>query len=709
MLQPRNCLSLLLSLARVVVFAALVVLVLHTGTASAQVLVGNPFITGFEGWTNTHTPSPTQIGGDPSWGVLLTPDPLSGQRFLIETSDGREADGVTTAGIADGQYKPYMLINTADTTPANYTINYNLATYDDDGFGVVFGYQNNNNYFRAGFRRQTLGNLGFQEGTSVQKVVDGVITQLANTTTGFVPNFDGVPFDAKVVVNGTNWDIQVNNVSILSGSDPDLAPGRYGVHSWAQHEQSTAVPNYGTIVGPISVTSSTLNKTTNFANAVSSIPWRRLNMTDAFGASGIVQLEDHGNFAQDFTNGTIRDDSNGFANATAGAPNTDFIGPAIVVDSPGSAAMTNYRFTTRLENRDNDGMGLLFRVADDNTFYRINWSTEGAGTGTTRPIAGMSIQKYQNFTWTQVFSETSPKFLPQDSVPFDVIISAVGNTFKVDVLNDPDGAAVPISYDPVVDSTDPILAGSVGFTNWGNGDGGNGAVYSAFNGNSSSLVTAISAVTDIDLTVNRTTGNVTLTNNTGSPVGIDGLVIHSSSSTLNAAAWSSISNNYDEPPGNGSVDPDDPWTIIESTDIELSEREQSVGGNGATLSAGEMVNLGNIWRKSQIEDVSLTVELTDGSVIFGGIGYTGGPGGMSYSRSDLNTDGVVNASDWPLFFPNMLADLSAMTGIQRALAGDLDLDGDNDVNDFVLFKTDFDAVNGAGAFNAMLANVPEPS
>ena len=50
-----------------------------------------------------------------------------------------------------------------------------------------------------------------------------------------------------------------------------------------------------------------------------------------------------------------------------------------------------------------------------------------------------------------------------------------------------------------------------------------------------------------------------------------------------------------------------------------------------------------------------------------------------------------------------------MTGYQRALLGDLDLDGDNDVGDFAFFKTDYDAVNGAGAFNAMLAGVPEPS
>ncbi|MEX2170306.1 MAG: PEP-CTERM sorting domain-containing protein [Pirellulales bacterium] len=699
-----------LRLAASVAFGTLLFLACIATGVSAQVLVGSPYITGFGGWESTYVPVETQVGNLPAWGVLLTPDPLSGQRFLMETSDGRAKDGLTTAGVADGQFLPYMMIDTAVTTPANYNITYNLATRDDDGFGVVFGYQDNDNYFRASFRQQASGNLGFQQGTSVQKVVNGTITQLSNTLAGFVPTSDGTPFEAKVVVNGSNWDIQVNNVSILNGNDGDLQPGHYGVHSWAQHSVNSNNPSYGTTVRPITVASTTLNKTTDFADAVSSIPWRRLVMTNSFGETGLegTVLQRHGNFAQDFTNGTIRDDSNSFFNA-GGAPNVDFIGAAVVVDSAGSAAMDNYRFTTRVENRDNDGIGLLFRVADDNTFYRINWATEGPGTGTTRPPLGMSIQKYSNFTWSEVFrdDQLNPTFLPQDSVPFDLSIQAVGNQFKIDLINDPNGNAEAFSYDVITDAVDPILNGSVGFTNWGNGNGGNGAVYSAYNGDSDSLVSAISSFIDFGLTVNRTTNNVTLVNNAGGPVDIKGVTLLSSNGALTPASWQSIADNYDEAPGNGSVDPNDPWTEVTATEFDLSERENS-GGNGGTLTAGETVNLGNIWKKSQLEDLVLKIELTDGNFVFGDVEYTGGPLGMSYSRSDLNTDGNVTPADWALFFPNMLADLSAMTGVQRALAGDVDLDGDNDVNDFVLFKTDFDAVNGAGSFDAMIA-VPEPS
>jgi hypothetical protein len=710
MLHPRIYRSLLTILARVAVSVFLGAQ-FAVPIASAQVLVGNPYVTGFEGWTSTYVTAPTQVGPPPSWGVLLTPDPTLGERFLFEASDGREADAVTTAGMGDGKYKPYLMINTADTTPASYTINYQLASMDNDGFGVVFGYQDNDNYFRVGFREQADGNLGFEEGTSVQKVVNGVITNLANSQAGFLPPSTGATFNAKVVVNGTNWDIQVDNTSILSGTDPDLKPGKYGVHSWAQREVGTtlATPTYGTMVGPISVTSATLNKTHNFVNALSSVPWRRIGMMNSVGETGIAQGEDYGNFAQDFTNGTIRDDSNGFADATAGAPNTDFIGPAIVVNSPNAATMTNYRYTTRVENRDNDGIGLLVRVEDDDSFYRINWATEGPGTGTTRPPLGMSVQKYHNGTWTQVFTETTPKFLPADSVPFDVSVQVVGNSIAIDVLDNPDSAPRSVSYDTIVDSSGPILMGSVGFTNWGNGDGGNGAVYSAFGGDGTALVSAITTITDFGLTVDRSTNNVTLTNTGSASVDIREVSILSPNGALNPATWTSISDAYDEPPGSGSVDADDPWTEITSTAFELTEREQSAGGNGGTLSAGEMVNLGNIWQKSQLQDLALVVELADGSTHFGGVTYTAGPGGMAYARSDLNVDGLVNASDWSSFYPNMLSDLSAMSGIQRALAGDLDRDGDVDVTDFVSFKTDYDAANGAGAFNAMVARVPEPS
>lgn len=702
-------------------FATLLIVGLFSFRATAQTLVGSPFITGFEGWQSTYTTQPTQVGVAPSWSVLLTPDPFSGQRFLMENSDGREAD---SAVAADGNFKPYILINSLDTTPANYTITSQLATVDNDGFGLVFGYQDNNNYFRVGFREQA-SNLGFPRGVSVQKVVGGVVTQLGTPSLTFTPGSAGVGFEAKVIVTGTSYDVQVaptiggTFASVISGSDASLQAGKYGVHSWANREVSSTVsPQYGTIVGPISIASASLNKTTNFVNALSPIPWRRVTMVNGNGETGFegvlgtnYSADDYGNFSQDFTNGTIRDDSNGNINASGAVGRVDFMGPAIVVDTPAANAMTDYRYAVRVENRDNDGIGLMFRVAGDNSsFYRVNWATE-VNAAVTRPPVGMSIQKFRNGVWSEVYSEDqtlgAQRFLPGDSVPFDVSIQAVGNQFKIDVVSDPNGTPIAHSYPLITDSTDPILAGSVGFTNWGNGDGDNGAVYSAHNGNATSLVTALSSLLDLDLIVNRTTGNVSLVNNSPTFAAIKGITIVSGGGTINSANWLSVTDNYDKAPQNGSVDPNHDWTELSVTDFNLAERDAAT--NGGSLSGSQSVNLGNIWRKSQIQDLILSIELANGNVIAGEVSYTNGPSGNAYSRSDLNADGNINAADWGIFFPNMLTNIAAQSAYQRAVKGDLDLDGDSDATDFSLFKTDYDVANGAGAFSEMLAGVPEPA
>ena len=130
--------------------------------------------------------------------------------------------------------------------------------------------------------------------------------------------------------------------------------------------------------------------------------------------------------------------------------------------------------------------------------------------------------------------------------------------------------------------------------------------------------------------------------------------------------WKSVAENYDEPlpptPGNGTVDSDDPWTELVATSLQLHEREQS-GGNGGTLGIGQSVDLGKAWLKSRIEDVVLQVELTNGNTVNAAVTFQGTP----WARSDLNTDGNVNATDWPLFFPNLLTNMSSLTDVQRAL------------------------------------------
>lgn len=77
--------------------------------------------------------------------------------------------------------------------------------------------------------------------------------------------------------------------------------------------------------------------------------------------------------------------------------------------------------------------------------------------------------------------------------------------------------------------------------------------------------------------------------------------------------------------------------------------------------------------------------------------------------ADLNFDSVLNAQDWLLFIAGAETNMTGFTAIQRYEKGDLDGDGENSIDDFLLFRELYNQVNGAGSFANMQANVPEPS
>ena len=68
---------------------------------------------------------------------------------------------------------------------------------------------------------------------------------------------------------------------------------------------------------------------------------------------------------------------------------------------------------------------------------------------------------------------------------------------------------------------------------------------------------------------------------------------------------------------------------------------------------------------------------------------------------DINGDGVVNNQDWRLY----------VAGLHATTPGATDLNGDgvNDFNDFVLFKQAYLKYNGASAFAQLIAGIPEPA
>jgi len=437
-------------------------------------LIANPFITSYQGWID---PLPVRNG---QWRI----NPANGT--LMEVSN---LVPNTTTGLETGTFDPTVLLQDGFTTPGTYELNATMIANDDDGLGVVFGWQPNGDYFRASLRQQTASNTGHTSGLSVQKVINGIATQL-NPASG-VPGplaitqsqiDNRTPFNLKVAVTGNNYEVFFDGVSLATGSDPLLQAGKVGVYSWAQIQDTGASRPWGTEVQSVSVSDGggTLYSGT-FTNASLPVSFRNVVMTNSSGVSTTSTVvvtpaaggDDTGNLGLDFRNGWVQDNTNGFENATVVAPNTDFIGPAMAVDSPGATALGDYEMRVRLGSNDNDGQGVLVRVLDDNNFYRINFNNEAQGTAETRPARGLSVQKVRDGVWSELFrdDQANPQFLPnfgpgtpETGMPmFDLSVRVQGDKILVRVTND----SGIFDYPMIVDSVDPILNGSVGFTQWG--------------------------------------------------------------------------------------------------------------------------------------------------------------------------------------------------------------------------------------------------
>jgi hypothetical protein len=81
---------------------------------------------------------------------------------------------------------------------------------------------------------------------------------------------------------------------------------------------------------------------------------------------------------------------------------------------------------------------------------------------------------------------------------------------------------------------------------------------------------------------------------------------------------------------------------------------------------------------------------------------------LAARSGDLNRDGLLSVGDWTEFIAGAYADLSGLNPVDAYARGDLNNDGMNDFYDFSLFKQAYNQANGFGAFERMLAGVPEP-
>jgi len=211
------------------------------------------------------------------------------------------------------------------------------------------------------------------------------------------------------------------------------------------------------------------------------------------------------------------------------------------------------------------------------------------------------------------------------------------------------------------------------------------------------------------ISVNRSTGAITLLNQTGSSKNLSGYSITSASESLAPASWLSITDNYDSGnAGPNQVDPTHDWAESSAANDFTKLAESDPSNAGGALANGRQVNLGSAWVQNPTED--LRFEYTSGGQLFqGSVEFVGGPGGGSLIEGDLNIDGAINAADWAIVRANQHVSLAGKSLAQAYRLGDFNGDLANNHADFVEFKNLYDAANGVGAFAVMVASVPEPT
>jgi hypothetical protein len=226
-------------------------------------------------------------------------------------------------------------------------------------------------------------------------------------------------------------------------------------------------------------------------------------------------------------------------------------------------------------------------------------------------------------------------------------------------------------------------------------------------------VTDTNPLTDLlTLEIDRVTGVMRLINPTGAPLtGLESYSITSASGAIIPANWKPITDNYDRAagPGDGSVDLDNDWSIDVSTAYEISESVDS--GDGGILATNPPVTLSmgsGPWIRSPFEDLEITLNFIGAPSRRANVNFVGN-GDKRLPVGDLNGSGTVTVADWTQFISGAETDLSALSPAQAYQQGDLNGDGENNIFDFGLFKDAYEAANGLGAFEAMLAGVPEPS
>jgi hypothetical protein len=427
-------------------------------SAPAVLLFEDDFNRGIPGWTAV-MPTGNYLDG-----------PLRWQYDIVSNSFLEQSNIYTDAAAASPSATAAMLINDA-TAGTNFTYRARLIAGDDDGFGLIFGYRDANNFYRVTFTRQRRTEPGYPwNGWNVDRKVSNIATNLfGHGTPDHVESFFNTQFqlfDVTIAVTGNN----LFSLTVLDDPDgakteyklveakplPGPVNGRVGLVVWGM--SGTALRGFriqNPVLDPVKIVGNP-NALTNWTAVVP--PRADGSGLDKGTGNGGVPIWSLALGPNPY--GTLHEnsDANG-GNDAAGV--VDFVAPSLVA---GNVTWSNYVVTARIIPADDDGHGVLLRYKDEKNFYRVALRSQDSTTG---PARGLSIQKIVNGVYEEVYRDNPVKYDPGVNIPYDITAAVLGNRLQVLVVGNPAGAAQSFSYGPFDITGATVPTGKIGFFSWG--------------------------------------------------------------------------------------------------------------------------------------------------------------------------------------------------------------------------------------------------
>ncbi|MDY6837608.1 MAG: hypothetical protein SWH78_06515 [Thermodesulfobacteriota bacterium] len=275
-----------------------------------------------------------------------------------------DADGLTNLldmdsdgdGFSDGEerVKGTDPADSASTPPeatwTDYRAMLTMRSNDDDAIGIMFRYQDADNYYRFSWDKQ-------RDYRRLVKCENGVFTLLAEDSVWYVP---GQSYDVEIVTEGTCLEVLIDGSLIFSVTDESFPSGTIALYSW--YNRGSVFDDV--LVEDLSTGTVLLSEDFNDGDYTgwTVVDEGTVRRPSAWSAQTGALVQSSSIYSKP----TDRDDlaKLGTFALYEGATN------------PPMANWTDYRATLTMRSDDDDAIGIMFRYQDADNYYRFSWDRQ---------------------------------------------------------------------------------------------------------------------------------------------------------------------------------------------------------------------------------------------------------------------------------------------------------------------------------------------